>query len=509
MSTRIHLRNLAFNWGGHAATMVVMFFLSPYVVGKLDAVSYGIWSLLNVLTGYMGIFDLGVRASVGRHVALYLGKEDPVGVDETIRAGFGFFSLVGVLILLVGVGLGFLFPHLFKGVKPEYYDTVRILLPLMVINVWLSAVAAIYSSVLAAHDRFDIARGVDMVVLLARTIGTVYVLEMGWGLWGLVLAVIAGNVCAVTGNRIFADRVHRGLRSFPFLYSKERLAELFSYGIPAFITSAAVKIAGQSSLVIVGIFLSVSDVREYSVGAMLIIYSTTFIKIISRTFFPAMQRAAGKNDMGEMESLLNKQLKVSLIFGGTLYIGYALYSKIFIELWMLQPSFGIESVVKSSQVMTVLAFSSLPLLIVNPCISVLASVGRIGITAKLTLVESLFSVVLSVIFVLIFNWGLVGVASGILVSRYLISTTLIPYYAIRELKLQLTGFIKSFIFPAIVFLLSFYIVCFLATKFYLPHSWKMFFVNVVAVSFCGFSLSGILLFPRLFCEKIKLKMCRW
>jgi cytochrome bd-type quinol oxidase subunit 2 len=109
----------------------------------------------------------------------------------------------------------------------------------------------------------------------------------------------------------------------------------------------------------------------------------------------------------------------------------------------------------------------------------------------------------------LFNWGLVGVASGILVSRYLISTTLIPYYAIRELKLQLTGFIKSFIFPAIVFLLSFYIVCFLATKFYLPHSWKMFFVNVVAVSFCGFSLSGILLFPRLFCEKIKLKMCRW
>lgn len=312
-----------------------MFFLSPYIVGKLDAVSYGIWSLLNVLTGYMGIFDLGVRASVGRHVALYMGKDDATGVDETIRAGFGFFSLTGLLILLAGVVLGWLFPSLFKGVSSQYYDIVRILLPLMVVNVWLSAVAAIYSSILAAHDRFDIARGVDMVVLLVRTLGTIYALEKGWGLWGLVVAVIAGNLCAVLGNRIYAGRVHNALRSFPFLYSKKRLGELFGYGIPAFITSAATKIAGQSSLVIVGILLSVSDVREYSVGGMIVLYSSTFIKIISRTFFPSIQKAAARNDLKEVRSLLTKQLKISIIFGATLYIGYVFYADDFIRIWML------------------------------------------------------------------------------------------------------------------------------------------------------------------------------
>ena len=116
---------------------VVMFFLSPYVVGKLDAVAYGIWSLLTVLTGYMGIFDLGVRASVGRHIALYLGKKDKQGVDETIRAGFGFFSLTVLVILAVAIFLGWSFPVLFKGVPPEYYYMVRILLPIMMVNVWL------------------------------------------------------------------------------------------------------------------------------------------------------------------------------------------------------------------------------------------------------------------------------------------------------------------------------------------------------------------------------------
>jgi len=161
--------------------LLVMFFLSPYIIGKLDAVSYGIWSLLNVLTGYMGLFDLGVRASVGRHVALYLGKGDEKGVDETIRAGLGFFSLTGWLILVAGIILAWLFPQIFRSISAEHHRMVRMLLPLMVVNVWLSAVAAIYSSVLAAHDRFDVARSVDLGVLIVRTAGTVWVLHIGWG----------------------------------------------------------------------------------------------------------------------------------------------------------------------------------------------------------------------------------------------------------------------------------------------------------------------------------------
>ena len=229
MSVRIHLRNLAFNWGGHAATLVVLFFLSPYIVGKLDAVSYGIWSLLSVLTGYMGIFDLGVRASVGRHVALYLGKSDEKGVDETIRAGFGFFTLVGGIILVSGIILGWFFPVMFKGISPEHYQTVRMLLPLMVITVWLSVIAAIYSSVLAAHDRFDVARGIDLGILVIRTMVTVLALEMGWDLWGLVLAIIIGNICAVIGNRFFCRKSSQRSKIFPCTIFKrpvKRIIEL-------------------------------------------------------------------------------------------------------------------------------------------------------------------------------------------------------------------------------------------------------------------------------------------
>lgn len=503
MSARVHLRNLAFNWGGHAATLVVMFFLSPYIVGKLDAVTYGIWSLLNVLTGYMGIFDLGVRASVGRHVALYLGKDDPVGVDETIRAGFGFFSMAGGLILLAGIGLGWLFPVLFKGVSPEHYSTVRVLLPLMVVNVWLSAIAAIYSSVLAAHDRFDVARGVDMIVLLVRTVCTIYVLERGWGLWGLVFAVIAGNLCAVIGNRIFAGRVHSGLRSVPFLYSRERLKELFGYGFPAFITNASVKIIGQSDLVLVGLLFSVASVREYSVGAMLVYYCSSFVAIIGRTLFPAIQRAVSGGTPGEVKHLFFRQVHLTLSFGILVYIGLAIYSQPFIKLWMFQDNFDMDAVQSASNIMAILAFSKLVSLYVPPCNRVLSAMGHVKITATLTMIESLVNVAMSLFFVLVYKFGIEGIALGTLSTRFIIPCVFSPLYFCKKIEIRYSVFIRSIIIPMFIATITFCGICFLLLYLVDIQTWLTFVVIVFLSFFSWFFVVAFTVLPKDYTLSVK------
>lgn len=491
-NTRTHLRNLVFNWGGHMSTLMVMFFLSPYIVGKLDVVAYGIWSLLSVLTGYMGIFDLGVRASVGRYIALYLGKKDMHGVDETIRAGFGFFTLSGGGVLLVGILLGWLFPSLFKGVAPEHYGMVRTLLPLMVINIWLAAIAAIYSSVLAAYDRFDIARIIDLLILAIRTIGTVYVLYRGWGLWGLTGTVIAGNILSVIFNQIYAKKCHIGLQSFPFLYSKNRFKELFGYGSYAFITSAAVKIIGQSDLVIVGAVLSVSDVRQYSVGAMIIYYSATFIKIISRTFFPAVQRSVAAGKKNEVKSLFFNQIQISLFFGVLVYIGYYFYAQSFIKLWMLQATFDQKAVEAAADVMRLLAISCLPLLIITPCQDILAAIGQIRLTATLSIIEAIVNIIFSLTFTIIFNWGLIGVAAGTIVARFLIPSIFLPYLFCRTLGIQIKDFLFKSIFPAVVSIGILSTFCFFWLKDP-PQEWISFTGHVAVTGIVWFFIAIFIL----------------
>lgn len=495
-STRKHLRNLAINWGGHAAALVVMFFLSPYVVGKLDAVDYGIWSLLSVLAGYMGIFDIGVRGSVGRHIALYLGKKDRVGVDETIRAGFGIFTISGWLILLVGVLLGWLFPVFFKGVAPEQYSTVRYMLPLMVVNIWFSVVAAIYSSVLNAYDRFDIARGIDMLALLVRTVATVYALHVGWGLWGLVAAIILSNVFALVANRIGAGVIHKGLRSFPFLFSRARMKELFGYGIFSFISSVAVKVIGQSDLVIVGVVLSVAAVREYSVGAMLVYYSAPFISMISTTFFPSVQRKVAIGALQDVQHLLYKQLKISMCFGLLAYVGLAFYSQSFIRLWMFQDGFDMQAVTDAATVMTILALSKLPSLYLVPCQSVLSAMGHVRFNAMRAVTEAIVNLALSLFFVMALGWGLAGVAAGTLAARLLVASVSVPVFLAHKTSIPLREFLVSVILPGALAAGIFSLVCMALMNLWAIASWADFVMQVgSAVAVWGL-IAFFLLLPK-------------
>lgn len=495
-----------FNWGGHAAAMVVMFFLSPYVVGKLDAVEYGIWSLLNVLTGYMGLFDLGVRASVGRHIALYLGKEDAKGVDETIRAGLGFFSFTGLLILAVGVLLGWLFPQFFKSVPVEHHGTVRMLLPLMVVNVWMAAVAAIYSSVLAAHDRFDVARSVDMGALALRTAVTVFALHQGWGLWGLAGAVMMGNALALWGNLLSAKRYQPGLRSWPPLYIKNRLKEIVSYGVASFLTAFSSRVIGQTDLIVAGALISVADVREYSVGAMIVFYSSTFVKLIGRTFFPALQRAVGAGRISEARHLFERQVRLALCFGLLVYVGFSTYANPFIRLWMLQDGFGEASVAVSASVMAILALAQLPLLYTLPSLDMLAAMGHIRFNAFVSMVEALVNLGCSLFFVLVLQWGLVGIAAGSLAGRLLVSCLWIPVHLSRINGFNLRRLFLVVLFPAAAAAGTFYVFCKVQLWVFLPASWLSFIVQVAIASLFWGGLAAIFILPADYRRRIGLKL---
>jgi O-antigen/teichoic acid export membrane protein len=320
---RIHIRNLLANWVGHGANMVVLFFLSPFVVGTLGETEYGIWSLLTVLTGYMGLFDLGVRSSTGRYIILYLGRGDHESLDQTIRTGLGFFTVVGVLMLVAGVVLGLGFPYFFRTAPQEYHFVVAVLLPVLAVNAWVSAVAAVLSSVLVAHERFDLARAVDLVILAVRTVGTILALLWDYGIIGLTVVTLACGVVALAGNYWLAMRIHPTLRVWPLAMIKARLRELFGYGIPACICGVADKITGQTSMVVIGVLISVAAVTVYSVGAMLVFYSTAFIGLIGTTFFPPVQQAVARSDTNSVRWYYYRQVRLALVFGLPAYIGFA------------------------------------------------------------------------------------------------------------------------------------------------------------------------------------------
>jgi len=448
-SARLHIRNLSANWISHGANLVVMFFLTPFIIHTLGKVEYGIWSLLMVLTGYMGFLDLGVRASTSRYIILYLGRGDHTRVDETIRTSLGFFSAIGLLMLAGGVLLGWGFPSFFRSVSAGYRPLVAVLLPVLALNLWASAVGAVFSSVLIAHERFDLTRGVDLGVLTVRTTGTVFALIWGYGIIGLAVVTVACGLAGMVGNYGLARRLYPDLRLWPLALTRSRLRELMVYGVAAFVGAIASKIVGQTDLVVVGALISVPMVTVYSVGAMLVYYFGTFMSLIGSTFFPSVQRAVSRGERDRVRWYYFRQVRLALVFGLPAYIGFMVFGHGFLRLWMEGPEFPAQSVRQAALVMLVLSVSKMVFLPGVGAGQLLAAFGRIRFNAIISIVEAVLNLGLSIFFVTVLDWGLLGVAAGTLAAGFLLRGLVHPWRALRCVKLAYTSLLKVAAYGAI------------------------------------------------------------
>src|SRR5690242_15183147 len=63
------LTNAASSWLMYISQLLAAFVVSPIMVRSLGDARYGIWSIVESALAYLALFDLGVGASVVRHVA--------------------------------------------------------------------------------------------------------------------------------------------------------------------------------------------------------------------------------------------------------------------------------------------------------------------------------------------------------------------------------------------------------------------------------------------------------
>jgi O-antigen/teichoic acid export membrane protein len=477
-SAKVIGRNLAFNWFSQGANLIVMFFLSPFVIHSLGLAAYGLWGVLNVLTGYMGVLDLGVRASTGRYIILNIGKGDTRAVDKTIRTSLGFFSFISLVFIAAGFLIGLAFPKLFTNVSQEFYPIMPILMPLMALNVWFGTYGSVMSSVLIAHDRFDLARSVDMAVLAVRTVGTVFVLKSGYGLMGLVAVTVCCNLLSLLGNWLIARKIYPDLRVWPLMLDRTCLKELFSYGILAAISSASVKVMGQTDLIIVVAMIGDFETGIYSAGASLLYYSSTFLGQIRSTFFPPVQRAVARNEMGQARWLFFRQIHLSMFLTIPIFVGFICFGRQFLYLWVYDPVlFPDQAIFAAAAVMGLLAASKLLLLFTSSAQGLLDAMGLVRYNARISVVEAIVNILLSVTFVAS-GWGLAGVAMGTLSGRFLVRTFPMSYLACRAAGISWGKMFKNIFWKLSFTGALFAVICFAVQHFFPGGSWAMFALQV-------------------------------
>ena len=453
-SARIYVRSLMANWFGFGANLVVLFFLTPFVVRSLGSAAYGVWSLLMMVTGYLGLVEVGVRASTGRYINYYLGRRQPEKVSDVVNTSLAFYAGVGVLALAIAALLGAFLGEVFPKVPPEFVVKAKWVLLLCALNVWVGLMLSTFGQLLCSLNRFDLRNVVNLVVLAVRAGGTLWVLSTGGGLVGLSVIQVLSGLAGLTLVYWFARWKGPEVRFGRRYVSGDALRELVGFGKWAFLGNISLRVICYTDAAVIGWLIGVEEITLYSLGLMLVDHGVVLIGHIVGVVTPDLEKAGGRRAMSELRWMVLATTRTVAFFAVPLFVGVMVMAPRFFVLWMGQGEF-----LSSGFIAGILAAAHIAALTAKPSRMTLHALGDVRFVGVTVMVEAALNLGLSVLFVAAFGWGLYGVALGTLVPMVAVTGVVIPARACRCLQLDALEFVRSTAARWVAAALLFAVVC--------------------------------------------------
>jgi O-antigen/teichoic acid export membrane protein len=207
------VRNTLFNASARVWGIVVAIFLTPYIIHRIGGERYGIWAIIGTVTGYFGLLDLGVETGFVKYISEFYAKKEYQRINQIVNTGVIFYSLLMLVLLAVmslSIGPIFSFLNLSSAPGSEVKFVFLTGAVIFCLSNALSPIIAIQNGL----QRMDLLNKVSVCMSAVTVAGTVFFLENGYGLKGLVFTSALVFCCSGTVNIVLAFKI------FPHLCCK-------------------------------------------------------------------------------------------------------------------------------------------------------------------------------------------------------------------------------------------------------------------------------------------------
>ncbi len=469
---KVVMRNAVSNWANMAISLVISFFLAPFILHKVGNTYYGVWALVSQVTGYLWLLDFGVRDSVIKYVAEYHEKHDGGMLNDVINASLKLYSSICLGCIALTFLFAALFPVIFTGAR-DATSIARLLVIITGIDIALTFFFNVFIGILMGLQRYDVFSKISIALNIAKAFSTVYFLSRGYG----VVSVCLIQFCANTCMNMMVYVVSRRLLSFKLAFRKYGKGKavyrmIVNYSFFAFLNCIAMQIFSFSSNFIIAIFLPVSSVTFFAIAATLVEYMKKVILAGTQAFSPLTSQLDAKDDPARIATLLVKGSKFSLLLGLPVATVYLVMGKRFIGLWMGHEYSALTGDVLA--VLTVMTIFSLPHYTIS---GIFLGLNRHRLTAYCRLVEAAANICLSVI--LVQRIGVLGAAFGLAIPHLVMVVLVLPVLATKIIHVRVLDYFRLSYAGPIISVIPFAVSCFLIESFMAPQSLAAFFVVIL------------------------------
>jgi O-antigen/teichoic acid export membrane protein len=433
------IKNVLASWFGLGTTMVVGFFLTPFILHQLGNTAYGLWVLLTAFTGYYGLLDLGIRNAIVRYVARYPSAGDTVELSRLVSTSFFSYSATA-LVLVVITGVTAWQMETWFDISPEWRSIARLLLLIAGIGSAIGMPLSLFGGVLEGLHRFSWVGAVQAAVTLARAGLLVYLLKNGGGIIALAVVTVAANLASSVIYAAVVFRLCPNLRITASLASKTTFKGLASFGLITFWIAVAQVLRFQFDSMVIAGFLSLQAVTFFSISSKLVSYLSDGVQAMAQIFTPISSAldASGDNEGLRRVLLLSNRYSAFLVF--PLAVVLLFCGSAILRVWV-GPMY--ES---SYTVLVILTIPTALYLAQAGSPKVLYGMARHRTLAVALLAEGIANLILSM--VLAKPFGIEGVAIGTAIPMAATSLLFLPRHLCKLLDLGIGRFFReAYLYP--------------------------------------------------------------
>lgn len=482
LQTKITIfNNIRWNWIGIALETAMAFIICPFLISFLGAAQYGVWVTIGAITGYFGLFDFGIKSSVGRYVAYYQSKNQLDMLNGSVQTSILLLaSLSTIALTCIFLSLDTLVSLISKEFTETQILSIRTALLISGIHLWVLLPLNAFEGILWGCQRFDYLNKISAPATIIRGIFSILFVWFGYGLVSLSLICLITTLVTGIIKIVLAKRLIPSI-NFSFASVKRlHLYELAKFGAANSLRSFSHALPAKLSPIGIAILIGVETVAPMSIAARLIAATTAILVAAAGVLTPLATSYHAKNNLRAIRQL-------HLTGGRYLYCAGLFVATLFFSLGQPLIRLWVGPELDSS-------YYLLLILACGRCFSATQIVTRAILTAQakqwplayMSIVQS--SLVIGLGFYLLSYQGLYAFVILLAVADFLSEGVFSLYYGCRCLNISIRSYLKqSFLACLSLVLPSTALI--LCCNYWPADNWFMLFFYGVS-----YSLSSLLFF---------------
>src|SRR5258708_11266113 len=459
------IKNISSSWFSLGINIVTGIFLSPFILHHLGDTAFGVWVLIFSVTGYYGLFDLGIRSSVVRYVSKFTATNENEELAKVVNTSLFSYSCIGLASMVVTLVLCLYVDHVFAKIPPEMIPTARWLLFMVGGSVALGFPLGIFGGFLEGLQRFYILNWTNVVATLLRTALIVVVLNRGYGLIMVAFITIILPLLASILRAIIALRIHPVPLSAKYV-DRPTFRRIVNYSSSTFLIMVAGRLKFKTDEIVIGTMLSAAAITYFNIGNRIVDYAGQVVTTLAQVFTPMSSQSEAKGDMNRLRKIFVVGNRVCAFIIFPICATLIILGKSVIEVWM------------GKKYLTTDSYPVLVIMIVACTLwwsqsasgRVLFGMSKPSTWAKFTLLEGVSNLILSIL--LVRPFGIIGDAFGTAIPLACSTILFMPRHVSKLLGIRLSTYVREAYTLPFLLTAPLVAVLLLLKRWFVPHNYR-------------------------------------